>query len=62
MYLKRIGGHRIASEILSTLEAWTKELRFEKCILETGKNSQKRLRCIKKIVIRLCPIMGNTLM
>lgn len=48
MYLKRIGGHRIASEILSTLEAWTKELRFEKCILETGKKQPEAIALYKK--------------
>jgi len=59
MYLKRIGGHRIASEILSTLEAWTKELRFEKFILETGKKQPEAIALYKKNSYQIVPNYGQ---
>ena len=59
MYLKRIGGHRIASEILSTLEAWTKEFGFEKYILETGKKQPEAIALYKKNSYQIVPNYGQ---
>ena len=41
-------GRGIASIILQELEKWSKELGFEKCILETGINQPEALRLYEK--------------
>jgi putative acetyltransferase len=41
-------GKGIASIILKELENWTKELGFEKCILETGKNQPEAISLYNK--------------
>lgn len=38
----------IASQILTSLETWTKELGFNKCILETGERQVEAVRFYKK--------------
>lgn len=35
-------GKGIAGKVLAELEKWASELSFEKCMLETGKNSRKQ--------------------
>jgi GNAT superfamily N-acetyltransferase len=52
-------GHGIASEILSTLEAWTKEFGFEKCILETGKKQPEAIALYKKNSYQIVPNYGQ---
>ncbi len=44
------GGRRkgIASQILSELENWAKELKFTKCIMETGKQQSEAIQLYKK--------------
>ena len=38
----------IASQILSELEDWAKELKFTKCIMETGKQQPEAIQLYKK--------------
>ena len=44
------GGRRkgIASQILSELENWAMELKFTKCIMETGKQQPEAIQLYKK--------------
>ena len=41
-------GNKIAQKILSNLEDWSKELGFEKCVLETGKKQPEAISLYKK--------------
>lgn len=41
-------GLRIASEILSDLEAWANELEFSNCVLETGFNQPEAIALYKR--------------
>jgi len=50
-------GH--ASLILKELEAWTKELGYKKCILETGINQHEALGLYKKNDYNLIPNYGQ---
>ena len=49
----------IASFILKELEAWGKELDFEKCILETGKNQPEAIKLYKKNKFKVMPNYGH---
>lgn len=53
-------GKGIASTILSELESWAKELKYERCILETGINQPEAINLYKKIITRQFQIMANT--
>ncbi|MBS7786980.1 GNAT family N-acetyltransferase [Flavobacterium sp. CYK-55] len=52
-------GKGIASLILKNLEAWTKELRFEKCILETGVKMPEAIALYIKNNYELIPNFGQ---
>ncbi|WP_025743049.1 GNAT family N-acetyltransferase [Aquimarina pacifica] len=41
-------GKGIASKVLSELEKWTAELRYKKCVLETGKKQVEAIQLYKK--------------
>jgi GNAT superfamily N-acetyltransferase len=41
-------GQGIASAILTELETWCKELKYKRCILETGKNQPEAIRLYEK--------------
>jgi putative acetyltransferase len=55
-------GTGIATSILKELENWASELKYTKCLLETGKNNRKQLNSIRKMDIGLYPTMANTRM
>jgi len=46
--LNEARGMGVASKILQELELWSTELRFEKCILETGKKQPDAIGLYKK--------------
>jgi putative acetyltransferase len=52
-------GHGIASLILKELEKWSKELNFQKCILETGKRQPEAIRLYLKNNYRIIPNFGQ---
>ena len=51
-------GQGFASTILKALEAWCKEVNFNKCILETGKNQPEAIRFYKKNDYNIIPNFG----
>lgn len=52
-------GQGIASGILNELEAWTRELSFTKCILETGHKQPEAIRLYEKNGYRIIPNYGQ---
>jgi putative acetyltransferase len=52
-------GKGIATEVLIELEKWTKELGYEKCILETGKKQPEAISLYKKNGYKLIPNFGQ---
>jgi GNAT superfamily N-acetyltransferase len=52
-------GRGIAAKVLSALENWTKELSFERCILETGKKQPEAIALYKKNGYKLIPNYGQ---
>ena len=52
-------GKGLASIILSDLEAWARELSFEKCVLETGKKQPEAIQLYKKNGYQLIPNYGQ---
>lgn len=49
MYVKPdYRGRKIATQILTTLEKWAHELKYEKCILETGKRQPAAIQLYEK--------------
>jgi GNAT superfamily N-acetyltransferase len=52
-------GRGIAAKVLSDLENWTKELSFERCILETGKKQPEAIALYKKNGYKLIPNYGQ---
>jgi len=52
-------GKGIATKILIELEKWTKELGYEKCILETGKKQPEAIALYKKNGYKLIPNYGQ---
>jgi len=52
-------GQGIASKILKELENWTKELGFEKCILETGIRQVEAVQFYKKNQYQIIPNYGQ---
>jgi putative acetyltransferase len=48
----------IASEILRALEIWSRELRYKKCILETGKKQPEAIRLYEKNQYRIIKNYG----
>ncbi len=51
--------HGIASRILIELENWAKELKFEKCILETGIKQPEAIALYKKCKYSIIPNYGQ---
>jgi GNAT superfamily N-acetyltransferase len=41
-------GRKIASEVLANLEAWAKDLGYERCVLETGKKQPAAIQLYLK--------------
>lgn len=52
-------GEGIAGNILSELEKWTLELKFTKCILETGKKQPEAIGLYKKSGYKIIPNYGQ---
>lgn len=60
MFVKE--SHRnkgLAAKILVELEAWTKELGYQKCILETGNNQPEAIRLYQKCNYYSIPNYGQ---
>ncbi len=51
-------GKKIATSILTELEKWTKELGYEKCILETGKRQVEAVAFYKNRNYEVIPNFG----
>jgi putative acetyltransferase len=49
----------IATLVLSELEAWTRELGYPKCVLETGKRQPEAIALYKKNGYRIIPNYGQ---
>ena len=52
-------GKGLASAILKELETWTKELGYEKTILETGKRQTEAVSLYQKCVYKVIPNYGQ---
>jgi putative acetyltransferase len=52
-------GQGVASKILSALEAWAKELRYQHCILETGQKQPEAIALYTKSGYRIIPNYGQ---
>lgn len=52
-------GKGYAGKILSELEIWAKELRFQRCILETGVNQPEAISLYKKSGYFIVPNYGQ---
>lgn len=52
-------GQGIASEVLKELERWSKELNFDKCILETGEKQPEAIRLYHKNNYAVIPNYGQ---
>jgi GNAT superfamily N-acetyltransferase len=52
-------GKGIATKILSELEKWTKELSYEKCVLETGKRQPEAIQLYTKSGYKMIPNYGR---
>lgn len=52
-------GRGIASQVLQELEAWAKELGFEKCVLETGKRQPEAIQLYLKNQYTVIPNYGQ---
>ena len=52
-------GKGIASRILNELENWASELRYDKCILETGKRQPEAISLYQRNGYKLIPNYGQ---
>jgi len=52
-------GKGIATKILLELETWTKELSYEKCVLETGKRQPEAVQLYAKSGYKMIPNYGQ---
>ena len=52
-------GNGIASLVLTELENWCRELRYEKCILETGLKQPEAIRLYEKNTYSIIPNFGQ---
>lgn len=57
--LPEMRGKGLASAILNGLETWTKELGYEKTILETGKRQTEAVALYKKCGYKVIPNYGQ---
>ena len=54
-----VRGKGIATQLLTTLEAWAKELGYKTCILETGKKQIEAIALYHKNSYRIIPNYGQ---
>ncbi len=54
-----VRGQGIASAVLKELEAWSRELGYKKCILETGKNQPEAIALYLKNKYSIIPNYGH---
>tara|TARA_R110002051_G_scaffold143337_1_gene216297 strand:- start:40 stop:492 length:453 start_codon:yes stop_codon:yes gene_type:complete len=54
-------GQGFAQNILAELEIWTKELGYNKCVLETGKRQVEAVQFYKKCGYKIIPNYGQYL-
>jgi putative acetyltransferase len=52
-------GLGIAQKIVTELEAWSKELGYKKCVLETGKRQIEAVKLYKKCGYKIIPNYGQ---
>ena len=52
-------GQGIATKILKELETWAHELKYSKCLLETGKKQPEAIELYKKNGYRIIPNYGQ---
>ena len=52
-------GQGIATKILKELETWAHELKYSKCLLETGKKQPEAIKLYKKNGYRIIPNYGQ---
>ncbi len=52
-------GKGIATRLLKELETWTKELTFDRCVLETGKRQPEAIRLYEKNGYQTIPNYGQ---
>ncbi len=52
-------GKGIATQILTALESWAKELSFKKCVLETGKKQPEAIALYLKNGYKIIPNYGQ---
>ena len=52
-------GKGIATQIVTELEMWARELGYEKCILETGRRQPEAIELYKKNGYRIIPNYGQ---
>jgi GNAT superfamily N-acetyltransferase len=52
-------GQGIASLVLAELEAWSREMNFKKCILETGEKQPEAIRLYHKSNYKVIPNYGQ---
>ena len=52
-------GKGIASLVLTELETWAREMKYEKCILETGEKQPEAIRLYHKNRYRIIPNYGQ---
>ena len=57
--LPQLRGNGIAGRVLAELETWAKELKYRKCILETGKKQPEAIRLYEKSGYKLIPNYGQ---
>jgi putative acetyltransferase len=54
-----VRGKGIATQVLTELEVWAKELGFKKCILETGKKQVEAIALYQKNSYKVIPNYGQ---
>jgi putative acetyltransferase len=52
-------GKGVATKVLNALEAWAKELGYDKCVLETGKRQPEAIQLYKKNGYKIIPNYGQ---
>ncbi|MET6989862.1 GNAT family N-acetyltransferase [Sediminicola arcticus] len=52
-------GEGIASKVLSALESWSRDLGYQKCVLETGKRQPEAIALYAKNGYRIIPNYGQ---
>lgn len=52
-------GHGVASQLLEELERWALELKYRRCVLETGKRQPEAIRLYEKNNYSVIPNFGQ---